>query len=166
MTASYQSMTRKLLFIRIFFNSLGSEVALQNEITCPPSCLVPKLLVTRHVMNQSDELSRERDGKTFGIGVAAVATGEDREHQVRRAGDSEQTLYRWRDDFIRAGRGAMNGTAGQSRMQAELKRKERQLAERDQMIGELTVANRILIKLQSTASERGVLTVSDKFVCT
>ena len=62
---------------------------------------------------------------------------------ARRAGISEQTLCRWRDDFIRAGQGAMNGRDGQSGMQAVLKRKEKQLTERDQMIGELTVTNRI-----------------------
>ena len=37
----------------------------------------------------------------------------------------------------------MIARAGQSGMQAGLKLKEKQLAERDQMIGELTVANRI-----------------------
>ena len=94
---------------------------------------------------------RNGDGKTVGIdncsahriGVAAVATGKRLgEHLARRAGVSEQTLYRWRDDFIRAGQDALNGKAGQSEMQADLKRKDKQLAERDQMIGELTVANR------------------------
>ena len=69
---------------------------------------------------------------------------ETGKHLAHRAGVSEQTLYRWRDDFIRAGQGAMNGRTGQSGIHAELKRKEKQLAERDQMIGELTVANRIL----------------------
>ncbi len=65
---------------------------------------------------------------------------------ARQAGVSEQTLYRWRDDFVRAGQGAMNGKSGRGGMQAELERKDRQLAERDQLIGELTVANRVLKK--------------------
>ena len=65
---------------------------------------------------------------------------------ARQCGVSEQTLYRWREEFIRGGQGALNGAAGQSGLQAELRRKEQQLAERDQLIGELTVANRILKK--------------------
>ena len=48
----------------------------------------------------------------------------------------------------------MNGRDGQSGLQADLKRKEKQLAERDQMIGELTVANRILKKIGSSGSDR------------
>ena len=79
---------------------------------------------------------------------------ETGKHLARRAGVSEQTLYRWRDDFIRAGQDALIGEAGQSEMQADLKRKDKQLAERDQMIGELTVANRILKKIGSSGSGR------------
>ena len=64
---------------------------------------------------------------------------------ARRFEVSEATLYRWRDDFLRAGGAALcggNGT-GQARRVQEL---ERQVAERDRVIGELTIANRILKK--------------------
>jgi transposase-like protein len=66
---------------------------------------------------------------------------------ARRFGVSEPTLYRWRDDFLAGGEAALSAGKGQhdprDRENAELKR---QLAQRDQVIGELTIANRILKK--------------------
>ena len=66
---------------------------------------------------------------------------------ARRFSVSEQTLNRWRDDFLAAGEtglaGGKNGT-GQQRRIAEL---EKEVEGRDQVIGELTIANRILKKL-------------------
>ena len=64
----------------------------------------------------------------------------------RRAGISEQTLYRWRDDFISAGRHAMNGRGVQAEQAKVVERLAVEVAERDQVIGELTIANRILKK--------------------
>ena len=64
---------------------------------------------------------------------------------ARRWGVSEQTLYRWRDDFLAAGEAALaNGKSGADSQAQELRA---QLEERDQVIGELTVANRLLKKL-------------------
>lgn len=66
---------------------------------------------------------------------------------VRRYGISENTLYRWRDEFLAAGQAALangkNKADAQSRQIAELKK---ELIERDKVIGELTIANRILKK--------------------
>ena len=62
---------------------------------------------------------------------------------VRRAGVSEQTPYCWYDFFISVGQGALNVKDPESGLQAEMKCKETQLAERDKLIGELTVTNRI-----------------------
>jgi len=67
---------------------------------------------------------------------------------ARRYGVSEQTLYRWRDEFLVGGEAALSNGKGkvdpQQRQVAEL---ERQIEKRDQVIGELTIANRILKKL-------------------
>lgn len=68
---------------------------------------------------------------------------------ARRYGVSEQSLYRWRDEFLEAGKAALaagkNGSGdGHSKRVREL---ERDLAHRDQVIGELTIANRIFKKL-------------------
>jgi transposase len=67
---------------------------------------------------------------------------------ARRYGVSEQTLYRWRDEFLAGGEAALSNGKGkadpQQRQVAEL---ERQIEKRDQVIGELTIANRILKKL-------------------
>ena len=64
---------------------------------------------------------------------------------ARRFEGSEATLYRWRDDFLRGGEAALCGEKanGQARRIEEL---ERDVAERDRVIGELTIANRILKK--------------------
>ena len=67
---------------------------------------------------------------------------------ARRYGVSETTLHRWREDFIAAGEAALvsgrgRKAAGQA---AEVERLKKDLAKRDQVIGELTIANRILKK--------------------
>ena len=66
---------------------------------------------------------------------------------ARRYGISENTLYRWRDEFMAGGEAALangNGKADpRDRQIAELKK---QLGQRYKVIGELTIANRILKK--------------------
>ena len=67
---------------------------------------------------------------------------------ARRYSISEASLYRWRDEFLAAGKAALaNGRGsgeGQSKRIQEL---EREIVDRDQVIGEYTIANRILKKL-------------------
>lgn len=67
---------------------------------------------------------------------------------ARRLGVSEATLYRWRDVFLAGGDAALESQNGQvdarDRRIAEL---ESQIAKRDQVIGEYTIANRLLKKL-------------------
>jgi transposase len=70
---------------------------------------------------------------------------------ARRYAVAEATLYRWRDEFLAAGEAALaggtrNGTSVHDRQVAEL---ERQIESRDQVIGELTIANRVLKKLSA-----------------
>ena len=66
---------------------------------------------------------------------------------ARRYGISENTLYRWREEFVTAGEAALANGKGKAdsrdRQMAELKK---QLDERDKVIGELTIANRLLKK--------------------
>lgn len=66
---------------------------------------------------------------------------------ARRFGVSEQTLYRWRDDFLVGGEAALGSGKGQNdprdRQIGEL---QKELTQRDQVIGELTIANRVLKK--------------------
>jgi transposase-like protein len=66
---------------------------------------------------------------------------------ARRYGVSENTLYRQRDEFMTAGEAALANGRGKAdprdRRMADLRR---QLFERDRVIGELTIANRILKK--------------------
>lgn len=68
---------------------------------------------------------------------------------ARRYGVSEQTLYRWRDQFLEAGQSAMAGKKpGDDADRARIRELERELERRDEVIGELTVANRVLEKLE------------------
>ena len=67
---------------------------------------------------------------------------------ARRLGVSEPTLYRWRDDFIAGGQAALgSGKGAGDRHQRQIKELREDLDQRDQVIGELTIANRILKKL-------------------
>ncbi len=80
--------------------------------------------------------------------VLALLRKEEPATQVaRRFGVSEQTLCRWRDEFLAGGEAALaggkNGTDARARENQELRA---QLEERDLVIGELTVANRLLKK--------------------
>ena len=80
--------------------------------------------------------------------LALLRREEPATQLARRFNISEQTLYRWRDEFLAAGEAALapgkNGSAAQTRANQELRA---QLEERDLVIGELTVANRLLKKL-------------------
>ena len=66
---------------------------------------------------------------------------------ARRNGISEQTLYRWRDEFIAGGKAKMGSDNNGPDQARQAQQHERELAARDQVIGELTVANRVLKKL-------------------
>lgn len=61
---------------------------------------------------------------------------------AREASVSEPTLYQWRDAFLRGGFANMGG-GGED---GEKRRHQRELAQRDQAIGELTVAVNVLKK--------------------
>ncbi|MHC4789686.1 MAG: helix-turn-helix domain-containing protein [Planctomycetota bacterium] len=61
---------------------------------------------------------------------------------ARRCGVSETTLRRWRDDFLTGGEAALaygRGKKADGRA-AEIERLKKDLARRDQVIGELTIA--------------------------
>lgn len=72
---------------------------------------------------------------------------ETGEQIARRYGMSENTLYRLRDEFLQGGKAGLESRRGKGdprdREIAELRR---ELEERDRVIGELTIANRILKK--------------------
>jgi transposase-like protein len=65
----------------------------------------------------------------------------------RRYGVSENSLYRWRDEFMSAGEAALaNGKGKADPRDRRISELKRQLFERDRVIGELTIANRVLKK--------------------
>jgi len=73
---------------------------------------------------------------------------------ARRWGISEPTLYRWRDEFLAAGEAALAGNkgGGADARAREIKELRAQVEERELVIGELTVANRILKKLSGESA--------------
>lgn len=79
--------------------------------------------------------------------VLAVLRGTEKlEVLARRHQVSANTLRRWRDEFIVAGRERLTGNGEASSAATEAKRLTRELADRELIIGELTVANRFLRK--------------------
>ena len=89
-------------------------------------------------------------GKRRELVLALLRKEEPAAVLARRHEISEQTLLRWRDDFIAAGEAALgHGRSSEQRsLIEENKQLKCQLAEREQVIGEITVANRILKKIQ------------------
>ena len=66
---------------------------------------------------------------------------------ARRYGISAQTLYRWRDEFLAGGEAALGSSKGQhDPRDRQIQDLQKELAKRDQVIGELTIANRVLKK--------------------
>jgi transposase-like protein len=66
---------------------------------------------------------------------------------ARRYQISEATLYRWRDDVLAGGKARLASSQAAKKQQADqVKQLEAERAERDMVIGELTIANRFLNK--------------------
>lgn len=67
---------------------------------------------------------------------------------ARRYGISEPTLYRYRDLFLEGGKaGIASGDGKADARDKKIENLEKALEQRDQVIGELTIANRVFKKL-------------------
>ena len=76
--------------------------------------------------------------------VMAVVKGQEPISQIcRRYAVSETAVYRWRDQFFEGGRAGLSG--GKDSAAEQLREENEELKT---VIGELTVANRILRKAQ------------------
>ena len=95
-------------------------------------------------MPRKNSLSPEKRSEV----VLALLRKEDTiANLARRYGVSEQTLYRWRDEFVAGGQQQLAGKGASADSRREVEQLKREVAERDQVIGEITIANRVLKKL-------------------
>ena len=82
--------------------------------------------------------------------VLALIRKEDNAKVIaRRYGVAVKTLYLWKEGFLTAGESSLaRRSSTVSPETKRIKELEKKLSERDQVIGELTIANRILKKIQ------------------
>ncbi len=83
----------------------------------------------------------------IGAVLALLRKEETAARIARRHGVSEASLYRWRDESLSAIQAALAGKRSKTGDQ-ENRLLKKEIEERDQVIGELTIANRILKKIQ------------------
>ena len=95
-------------------------------------------------MPKKSELTQEQ--RTEAV-MAMLRREEPVPQLARRYGVSEQSLYRWREEFISAGKLRLAGKAPEVEQAREVARLKVEIESRDQVIGELTIANRVLKKL-------------------
>ena len=65
---------------------------------------------------------------------------------ARRYRISEPTLYRWRDLFLEGGKQAISGKNKPDEEFRQIQSLKKEIEKREQVIGEFTIANRILKK--------------------
>jgi len=95
-------------------------------------------------MAKSNEISLQQRAE---IVMALLRREEPAAVLAKRYGISDKTLYRWRDEFINAGTTGISSTKANVRADAKrIAELEKEVEERDRVIGELTIANRILKK--------------------
>ena len=82
--------------------------------------------------------------------LATIRGQESLEVLARRHGVSGNTLRKWRDEFLNGGKARLSSKDDQSALRAENRQLQKDLAEREMIIGELTVANRFLKKLRDS----------------
>jgi len=99
-------------------------------------------------MSRKSELSME---ERFEVVLSLLRREESAAALARRYQVSEVTIYRWRDAFLAGGRAGLTkpDAAAESADKRRITQLERELAERAQIIGELSIANDILKKLQA-----------------
>ena len=98
-------------------------------------------------MGKRSELSAE---SRVEVVLAVLRKEEPMAVLSRRYGVSEQTIYRWRDQFLAAGRESLGKADSKVDESARrLEQMERELGKRAQIIGELSIANDLLKKLSA-----------------
>jgi transposase-like protein len=101
-------------------------------------------------MPKRSELSAETRVEVV---LALLRKEESAAALARRYQVSEQTLYRWRDAFLEAGKSVLvKGESKSDDSSRRIGQLERELDKRAQVIGELSLANDLLKKLRTVSS--------------
>ena len=83
--------------------------------------------------------------------VLILLRGEESAELIaRRIGVDRATLNRWRDQFLAGGEAALQ-SGGLDPRDHQIAELQREIADRDQVIGEYTIANRILKKVSDAS---------------
>lgn len=89
--------------------------------------------------------TKKIEGKRATEAVLSLLRREGTAAEIaRRFSMSEGTLYRLRDRFLEAGRNELSSRKGKSTAERRLIDLQKEIAERDRVIGEFTIANRLL----------------------
>lgn len=91
---------------------------------------------------------RKRYDKEFKskLVLAALKNGHSIQELSRQYDVSPNLIARWRDRFIDGGNASLTTENGEPGMTGKIKDLENEIEKRDQVIGELTVANKALKK--------------------
>ena len=101
-------------------------------------------------MPRRSELSVEQRREAV---LALLRREEPAAQLARRFGVSEQSLYRWRDEFLEAGAAALaKGKNGRDAREQGIHDLKAEVEELTLTVGELAAANRILKKLSGRSS--------------
>lgn len=85
-------------------------------------------------------------------GVLSLLRREESAEVIsRRLKIDVSTLNRWRDEFLAGGEAALLGNGSSDPRDRQIAELKREIADRDQVIGEYTIANRILKKLSDAS---------------
>lgn len=95
-------------------------------------------------MGRRSELSIEK--RTEAV-LSLLRREEPATKIARRYGVSEQSLYRWREQFLDGGKAGLASSNGKADPRdREIAQLKKDIAERDRFVGELTIANRLFKK--------------------
>ena len=94
-----------------------------------------------------DALRNQHGTRAQGSVLTITGAATDRQSRLQRFRSRKDAAIAVTDDFLAAGEAALEGGKADNSHRQRISELEKQVGDRDQVIGELTIANRILKKL-------------------